>query len=456
MHMRIVNLLALALLLGCRQPPAELVLPSGAEPTGDRAAKVIVEAPPLVDPGPILDWSAVDDRLAGLIEGQRYRIEYDAAHPWSGAILPLVTVVVFYDYQCPYSKRLNDVLAELTMSYGDSLRVVWQQFPLPFHAEAGLAARYALAAHAQSRFADVHAWLFEHSKSLSRSDLDTNATTLGLHPNQLKAELDHEWIVARIDADLELGRTQGITSTPTFFVNGRPFRGAMDRSGLEVVIREEIAAAERLLAAGSDRRELWARFAAAADPGPAVWVTPSRGPDPNKRYAMQLSGLTPRGAAKPKVEILMCGDFDCPFCAKSTAILADLQKRHPKHLAVYFRHMPLAFHQNAMAAHRAAVAADGQGKFWPMFDLLFADQKARSAAEIEAHAKQLKLDLKRFRKDLADPQTDAVIDQQREFCEKQLDSRGTPSFFINGRPLIGAQPIDAFEAIIAEELAASP
>jgi protein-disulfide isomerase len=118
--------------------------------------------------------------------------------------------------------------------------------------------------------------------------------------------------------------------------------------------------------------------------------------------------------------------------------------------------MPLPIHKDAVAAHRAAVAADNQGQFWAMFELLYADQEARTTAELEAMAKQLGLKLKQFRSDLADPQTDALVEQQREFCEKQLDSRGTPSFFINGRPLTGAQPIDAFEAIIAEELASKP
>jgi protein-disulfide isomerase len=113
-------------------------------------------------------------------------------------------------------------------------------------------------------------------------------------------------------------------------------------------------------------------------------------------------------------------------------------------------------HKDAIAAHRAAVAADNQGEFWAMFELLYADQKARTPADLEAMAKQAGLKLSQFRKDIADPQTDVLIDQQREFCEKQLDSRGTPTFFINGRPLMGAQPIDAFETIITEELAAAP
>jgi protein-disulfide isomerase len=239
-------------------------------------------------------------------------------------------------------------------------------------------------------------------------------------------------------------------------INGRPFRGALGLEALEDKLREELTAADRLLAAGSDRRELWARFMAAADDGAVAWPRSSSGPDPDKRYAMQVSGLTPRGAKQPKVEILMCGDFDCPYCGKSTATLTELLKRHTKALAVYFRHMPLPMHKDAMAAHRAAVAADNQGEFWAMFELLYADQKARTPAELEAMAKQAGLKLSQFRSDIADPQTDVLIEQQREFCEKQLDSRGTPQFFINGRPLTGAQPVDAFEKIIAEELAATP
>jgi protein-disulfide isomerase len=189
---------------------------------------------------------------------------------------------------------------------------------------------------------------------------------------------------------------------------------------------------------------------AAADPDAIVWS------DPNERYAMQVSGLTPRGATKPKIEILMCGDFDCPYSQRATTTLAELEKRHSSQLALYFRHMPLPMHTQAMAAHRAAAAADNQGQFWAMFELLYADQKARTPAELEALAMQLQLDLKQFRRDLADARTDALIEQQREFCEKQLDSRGTPSFFINGRALVGAQPIEAFEAIIAEELSSKP
>ncbi|HVI02300.1 MAG TPA: thioredoxin domain-containing protein [Enhygromyxa sp.] len=456
---RLLALLSLTTLLGCRQPTAELTLtePSGAEPSGVDSPPVFVEAPRPPEPGPILEWNAVDDRLASLIEGARYRVDYDADHPWTGASSPLVTIVVFYDYQCPFSKRLHESLLPLLSSYGDSLRVVWRQLPLASHPQAELAARHALSAHAQQLFEPMHAWLFDNAKSLSPSNIQAQAGALGLDPMRLSADVDSEWIAGRVQADLELASTRGIRATPTFFINGRLFRGALAPDALEAAIREELAAAQRLVEAGSERREVWARFMAAADDG--VIAEPrasSSGPDPNKRYAMQVSGLTPRGAKQPKVEILMCGDFDCPYCSRATATLTDLLKRHKKTLAVYFRHMPLPMHTDAMAAHRAAVAADNQGEFWAMFDLLYADQRARTPADLEAMASKAGLKLAQFRSDIADPATDQLIEQQREFCEKQLDSRGTPTFFINGRPLMGAVPIEEFEKIIKEELAATP
>ncbi|PRQ00038.1 DSBA-like thioredoxin domain protein [Enhygromyxa salina] len=149
----------------------------------------------------------------------------------------------------------------------------------------------------------------------------------------------------------------------------------------------------------------------------------------------------------------MCGDFDCPYSKRSTATLEQLLKDHKSDLAVYFRHHPLPMHQHARAAHRAAVAAENQGKFWDMFDLLYADPKKRSDAELEDMAKQLGLDIERFRKDVAAQKTEERIDEQLQFCERDLDVRGTPTFFINGRPLTGAIPIANFEAIIQEELA---
>jgi protein-disulfide isomerase len=307
----------------------------------------------------------------------------------------------------------------------------------------------------------MHDWLFANARSLSRPDIEEQAIALGLDPRRLAADVDGGWIAARVIADKDFASTKGVNSTPTMYINGRQVRGAQQREQIEALVREEIVLAQRLLAAGSPRREIWARFMAASSsepaPVPVPVFAPAPGRDPNKRYTVPLTGLTARGAKQPKVEILMCGDFDCPYSKRATATLEDLLKRYPKQLAVYFRHQPLtAIHKDAMAAHRAAVAADNQGKFWAMFEALYAEPAQRSAAELEELAKQAGLKLTQFRKDIADAKTDELIRKHIEVCEQQLDNRGTPGFFINGRPLTGAQPITAFEAIIDEELAAAP
>lgn len=450
-----------ALLLACRQPSAQIEIPQaiGAEPTGFAGPNnVIVEAPAVVATGPLLDWRLVDGGLAHLVDGERYRIDYDAEHPWAGASSPLVTIVVFSDYQCPYCERLNSSMISLLQRYPQQLRVVWRQFPLAFHPDAKLASSVALAAHEQGQFAVMHEWLFANSRSLSRESIERQAFDAGLDVQRLLSEVDSDWFAARVEADIEFGQAFAITGTPTYFVNGRPFVGVRSLEDIEAIVSEELLVAERLLGAGASPNDVWARILAASaaerttPTRPRSTPTPTPAPAPTTRFATQLSGLPERGAKQPKVQVLMCGDFDCPYCNKSTATLEQLLKDHKRDLAVYFRHHPLPFHTNARAAHRAAVAAENQGKFWAMFDLLYAEPKQRSDAELEDMAKQIGLDMKRFRRDIADPKTDTRIDEQVLFCEQDLDAKGTPTFFINGLKLTGAQPISAFEQIIQQEL----
>ncbi|PRQ05635.1 DsbA family protein [Enhygromyxa salina] len=448
-----------AWLLACRQPSAEITPPEPrtAEPSGfEPGPAVIVEAPPIAPTGPILDWQLVDPSLAHLVEGERYRVDYDAEHPWSGASSPLVTIVMFYDYQCPYSQRLNGVMLELLQRYPQQLRVVWRQFPLDMHRDAKFASTVALAAHQQGQFALMHEWLFANSRSLSPASVEQQAAASGVDVQLLLSQVEGNWYTGRVEADIAFGQSFAVRSTPSFFVNGRPFRGAQSREDIDAIIREELLVAERLLSAGATPNDVWARILAASASERTDdrhnTPTPTPTPAPAKRFATKLSGLPERGASKPKVQILMCGDFDCPFCQRSTATLEQLLKDHPGDLAVYFRHHPLAFHTNARAAHRASVAAENQGQFWPLFDALYANQRQRSEAEIEDMAKQLGLDMKRFRRDIADPKTDKRIDEQAQFCEQDLDAKGTPTFFINGWVLTGAQPIAAFEQLIQQEL----
>lgn len=468
--MRAQPWLALTLSIGalaCRpQPSASIALATDpadpkAEPSGlGEAATVFVEPDareraPVI--GPELDWTKVDDRLAAriLATGQdRSRVDYDADHPWSGSSTPLVTIVVFSDYQCPYCGRLDETLGTLQAQYGNDLRIVWRQMPLPMHAQARLAAKAVLAAHAQGAFAPMHGWLFTNSRSLSPETIEAQAATLGLDLVRFRADVASDWLEQRIQADEKLAKHVHVTGTPAFFVNGRKFSGAQPADAITVTIEEELLLARDLVASGSGQLEVWARILAVSEPDP---VAPSpkttrSGPDSDKRYAIDLKGVARRGSKKAKIDILMCGDFDCPYSAKTVALLAQLETANKDKLAVLFRHNPLPMHPDARAAHRAAIAAEQQGEFWAMWELLFANRQARSPADLEGFASQLGLDLDRFRKAIADPAVDKQIDADIAAC-KGIDVVATPTFFINGRAVQGAQPIEKFQAIIDEEKA---
>lgn len=108
-------------------------------------------------------------------------------------------------------------------------------------------------------------------------------------------------------------------------------------------------------------------------------------------------------------------------------------------------------HNRAQAASQAAEAAGKQGKFWEMHDKLFENFKDLSDENFAKWAGEIGLDVEKFKKDMADPEIQKKIADQQKLG-MSLGARGTPAFFINGRYLSGAQPVDAFKAVIDEEM----
>src|SRR5687768_11128220 len=108
-------------------------------------------------------------------------------------------------------------------------------------------------------------------------------------------------------------------------------------------------------------------------------------------------------------------------------------------------------HQNAMIAAEAALAANAQGKFWEMHDKMFANMRALERADLERYAQEIGLDMARFRRSLDTHEFKREIEADMALAA-QLGARGTPSFFINGRPLRGAQPFEGFKTVIDEEV----
>jgi protein-disulfide isomerase len=185
-------------------------------------------------------------------------------------------------------------------------------------------------------------------------------------------------------------------------------------------------------------------------PSPAQAAQPGR-PDPGRRYSVNTQGSPSKGKADAKLAIVEFSDFQCPFCRRVNPTLEQIEKEYGDKVRIVFKHLPLEMHAKAPAAHAAAEAAHQQGKFWEMHDLIFSNQDAMSPEKYVEYAKQLKLDVAKFEKDLASGQVKARIDADMQEAGR-LGVTGTPAFFVNGRFLSGAQPFPAFKELIDQEL----
>jgi protein-disulfide isomerase len=175
-------------------------------------------------------------------------------------------------------------------------------------------------------------------------------------------------------------------------------------------------------------------------------------PDPAARYKVKADDAFARGTTDAKVTLVIFSDFQCPFCARVQATIKEVEKHYGVDVRFVAKHNPLAFHTNAELAARAAEAAGKQDKFFEMHDRLYENPKEITEANLEKWAKELKLDVSRFRRDLDSRDVQDRIDAHKAQAAT-LGARGTPAFFVNGRYLSGAQPFDKFKALIDEEIA---
>ncbi|MBF0270855.1 MAG: DsbA family protein [Magnetococcales bacterium] len=158
-----------------------------------------------------------------------------------------------------------------------------------------------------------------------------------------------------------------------------------------------------------------------------------------------------KGDVKAPITIIEFSDFECPYCRRAQATLKKVQEAYGDKIRMVFRHYPLPFHTKAPKASEAAQCAADQGKFWPMHDLLFEDKTNLDVPDLKKAAKSVGLDQAAFDKCLESGKHNARI--TTDLTEgKKLGVTGTPTFFINGVRVVGAQPFDKFKSVIDEEL----
>ena len=170
------------------------------------------------------------------------------------------------------------------------------------------------------------------------------------------------------------------------------------------------------------------------------------------RLVVADAGRPAKGPADAPVQIIEFSDFECPFCQRSTPTIAKVLESYGDRIRLVYRHYPLPNHPNARPAAEASACAAELGKFWEYHDRLFENQTRLAEGDLKQHAADLGLEAAAFnecfdsRKYRQDVDADVV-------AADEAGVSGTPAFFINGRPLNGAQPFEAFQRIIDEELA---
>jgi len=349
-----------------------------------------------------------------------------------------VTLIVFTDFECPFCARANATINTLLENNPGKVKIVFKHFPLAFHQNAKLAHQAAEAAKLQGKFWAYYALLFQDTKALSREHLTQYAKQAGLNMRKFLANLESSAVVAAVEADIAAGSRAGVQGTPHFLLNGLPISGAQPLAVFQAALDKELILAQEFLDKGVPLGKLHEEIAKSN-------IKP--------KIVVDIKGSPMRGSADAPVTLVLFTDFECPFCTRVVPTLEQLLEEYDGKINLVFKHLPLPFHANAQKAGEAAMAAHAQGKFWEMHDLMFENQQALSVDDLKRYAAQLGLNVTRFSAELDSGAYAAAVAADMAAASVAGVS-GTPTFIINGKLFVGAQPIESFRAVIDEALAA--
>jgi protein-disulfide isomerase len=167
--------------------------------------------------------------------------------------------------------------------------------------------------------------------------------------------------------------------------------------------------------------------------------------------SISVDGSPVKGPADGRITIIEFSDFECPYCSLAVKEVYTLMAAYPKDMKLIFKQFPLSMHPNAPLAAAASLAAKEQGKFWELHDLMFANFRKINRDNILIWAKQIGLDMERFKNDLASTKYQAVI--QKDVADGEaVGVYGTPAFFINGKHYNGPVTMETLKPILDAEL----
>ncbi len=355
-----------------------------------------------------------------------------------GGKSPLVTIIEFSDFQCPFCSRVNPTMKKIMETYKDDVKIVFKHNPLSFHKKAPYASQACLAAGAQGKFWEMHDILFKNQRKIDPADIKKYAGEIGLDIAKFEKAVNSQSVKDQLKADMALATKVGARGTPNFIINGTQLSGAQPFPKFDAVIKTEIAAAKALIKAGTKREAVYAKRVEKNFKKPAARAKNKGKAAASKVvYKLPLSPTTAsKGGKEPLVTIVEFSDFQCPFCSRIDPMLKEVAK-DPElkgKVNIVFKHFPLGFHKDARPAAKASLAAQEQGKFWEYSDKLMANQKALKAENFSKWAKEIGLDVARFEKDLKenDAKYEAHISADQKLGSTAAKVRGTPSIYVGG------------------------
>jgi len=160
-----------------------------------------------------------------------------------------------------------------------------------------------------------------------------------------------------------------------------------------------------------------------------------------------------RGSLDAAVVITEYGDFECPYCGESFRVIEDVLAKYGDRVAFVFREFPLPMHAHALAAAEAAEAAGAAGKFWPMYDALYRNQRALTERDLRRYADEAGVGGDAVAAAISARTYRARIERDRR-SGNESGIEGTPSLFVNGFAYDGEISVDELSDVIDRALAA--
>jgi protein-disulfide isomerase len=370
-----------------------------------------------------------------------------------------VTLVEFADYECPFCARVEPTMKALRDEYGDKLRVVFKDMPLPFHPRAEPAAEAALEVRAEkgdAAFWAMHDELLAGPADLSDETLVQLAARFGARAESVKKAIANHTHRTSIEEDEDLAEDVEANGTPHFFVNGQRLVGAQPKEKFKAVIEEQMARAEGLIASGTRPDAVYDALVS----GGKGAVEPEKKAIP-VALAGSIDHAPHRGDGAARVTVHEWSDFQCPFCKRVEPTLERVTLEYGARVRLVWHDLPLPMHPDAPLAARAAreaLAQKGQRAFWTMHDQIFAHQPQLKRDDLDGYARGLGLDMGKWSAALDGSAHQAEIDADRD-AAADMSIVGTPTFVVvprgaaNGYFIRGAQGYTKFRKLIERSLA---